>query len=66
MFDLSEVKGGSPYGAGTIASADGSRAPSEKELAQASFRTGMSPKSQRDWRGKRSARLVGATVLLHR
>jgi len=35
--DLSEVKGGSPYGAGTIAGADGSRQPSEKERAMARF-----------------------------
>jgi NAD(P)H dehydrogenase (quinone) len=35
--DLSEVKGGSPYGAGTIAGADGSRQPTEKERAMARF-----------------------------
>jgi NAD(P)H dehydrogenase (quinone) len=33
IADLSEVKGGSPYGAGTIAGADGSRRPNAKELA---------------------------------
>ena len=32
LTDLSEVKGGSPYGAGTIAGSDGSRSPSEAEL----------------------------------
>ena len=37
LADISEVKGGSPYGAGTIAGADGSRQPSTKELAQARF-----------------------------
>jgi NAD(P)H dehydrogenase (quinone) len=37
LADLSEVKGGSPWGAGTIAGADGSRQPSEKELARARF-----------------------------
>ncbi|MBX9743290.1 MAG: NAD(P)H:quinone oxidoreductase [Chthoniobacterales bacterium] len=37
LNDLSEVKGGSPYGAGTIAGADGSRQPSAKELAIARF-----------------------------
>jgi NAD(P)H dehydrogenase (quinone) len=37
LSDVSEVKGGSPWGAGTIAGADGSRQPSEKELAQARF-----------------------------
>ena len=37
LADISEVKGGSPWGAATIAGADGSRQPSEKELAQARF-----------------------------
>ncbi len=37
LTDISEVKGGSPWGAATIAGADGSRKPSEKELAQARF-----------------------------
>lgn len=35
--DLSEVKGRSPWGAATIAGADGSHQPSEKELGQARF-----------------------------
>ncbi|OAD71638.1 benzoquinone reductase, partial [Phycomyces blakesleeanus NRRL 1555(-)] len=33
LFDNSEVIGGSPYGAGTITNGDGTRQPSEKELA---------------------------------
>ncbi|KAJ1550649.1 hypothetical protein HK096_005756 [Nowakowskiella sp. JEL0078] len=33
LFDNSEVLGGSPWGAGTIANGDGSRQPHEKELA---------------------------------
>jgi NAD(P)H dehydrogenase (quinone) len=37
LADISEVKGGSPWGAATIAGADGSRQPSAKELAQAHF-----------------------------
>ena len=37
LADISEVKGGSPWGAATIAGADGSRQPSAKELAQARF-----------------------------
>lgn len=37
LADVSEVKGGSPWGAATIAGADGSRQPSVKELAQARF-----------------------------
>lgn len=32
QFDMSKVKGGSPYGAATLAGADGSRQPSEEEL----------------------------------
>jgi NAD(P)H dehydrogenase (quinone) len=37
LADISEVKGGSPWGAATIAGADGKRQPSAKELAQARF-----------------------------
>lgn len=32
LTDLSEVHGGSPWGAGTFASSDGSRQPTAKEL----------------------------------
>ncbi len=35
LADISEVRGGSPYGAATIAGPDGSRQPSAKELALA-------------------------------
>jgi len=37
LTDITEVKGGSPWGAACIAGADGSRQPSAKELAQAHF-----------------------------
>ncbi|PJD94000.1 MAG: NAD(P)H:quinone oxidoreductase [Legionella sp.] len=37
LTDISEVRGGSPYGAATIAGADGSRLPSDKELALCRF-----------------------------
>ena len=37
LADVSEVKGGSPWGAATIAGADGSRQPTTKELSQARF-----------------------------
>jgi NAD(P)H dehydrogenase (quinone) len=37
LTDISEVRGGSPYGAATIAGPDGSRQPSAKELAMARF-----------------------------
>ncbi|MCR9071781.1 MAG: NAD(P)H:quinone oxidoreductase [Alphaproteobacteria bacterium] len=37
LLDISEVRGGSPYGAGTIAGPDGSRKPSAKELALAEY-----------------------------
>ena len=37
LNDISEVRGGSPYGAGTIAGADGSRQPSEVELRLARY-----------------------------
>ncbi|KAI4725901.1 flavoprotein WrbA [Aureobasidium sp. EXF-10728] len=35
LADLTEVRGGSPWGAGTFAGPDGSRQPSEKELSLA-------------------------------
>jgi len=34
---IDEISGGSPYGASTIAGGDGSRMPSENELAAARF-----------------------------
>ena len=37
QLGVEEVKGGSPYGATTIAAGDGSRMPSEKELGMARF-----------------------------
>ena len=37
LLDISSPRGGSPYGAGTLAGADGSRQPSENELGQARF-----------------------------
>jgi NAD(P)H dehydrogenase (quinone) len=37
LFDISEFRGGSPYGAGTIAGPDGKRTPNENELSQARF-----------------------------
>lgn len=37
LNDISELRAGSPYGAATIAGADGSRQPSAKELALARF-----------------------------
>lgn len=37
LMDVSEVRGGGPYGAATVAGADGSRQPSEKELSLARF-----------------------------
>ncbi len=35
LWDTSEARGGSPYGAATLAGADGKRAPSEMELSMA-------------------------------
>jgi hypothetical protein len=37
LGDISELRGGSPYGAATVAGSDGSRKPSAKELALAKF-----------------------------
>lgn len=37
LLNMTEITGGSPYGAGTLAGGDGSRKPSENELAIARF-----------------------------
>jgi NAD(P)H dehydrogenase (quinone) len=37
LLEMKEISGGTPYGATTLADADGSRVPSENELAIASF-----------------------------
>lgn len=37
QMTMCEISGGSPYGASTIAGPDGSRLPSENELAMARF-----------------------------
>lgn len=37
LFDISQVSGGTPYGASTMAGGDGSRQPDERELAIARF-----------------------------
>lgn len=37
LLDISEVRGGSPYGASTLAGPDGSRQPTDKELALVRF-----------------------------
>ncbi len=37
QMGLDEIKGGSPYGASTIAGSDGKRMPSDQELAMANF-----------------------------
>ena len=37
LMNMDEITGGTPYGATTLAGADGSRQPSENELAIARF-----------------------------
>lgn len=37
LFDISQVRGGTPYGASTLAGGDGSRQPSEQELEIARY-----------------------------
>ncbi|KAG8998078.1 hypothetical protein FRB90_012383 [Tulasnella sp. 427] len=39
MMQLNEIKGGSPWGSGTLAAADGSRQPSEMELESVAIHT---------------------------
>ena len=40
LSEMGEISGGSPYGATTLANADGSRQPSKNELAIARFQGG--------------------------
>lgn len=37
LLDMSQITGGTPYGASTLTAADGSRQPSENELAIARY-----------------------------
>ena len=37
LFNMEEITGGTPYGATTLAGSDGSRLPTENELAIARF-----------------------------
>jgi NAD(P)H dehydrogenase (quinone) len=48
LFSDDGIRGGSPYGAGTIAGGDGSRQPSEKELAIAEHQGGYFAKFASD------------------
>ena len=50
QMGISEVTGGSPYGASTIAGGDGSRQPSDNELAGARIRGAMWRRSRPSWR----------------
>ena len=43
MFGNDVVRGGSPWGAGTLAGPDGSRQPSAYELEQAEYQVGFKP-----------------------
>lgn len=43
LFDVSQVRGGTPYGATTIAGGDGSRQPSQEELSIARYQGNTSP-----------------------
>lgn len=51
LFDISQVSGGTPYGASTIAGGDGSRQPDDRELAIARF--------QGEYVAKTAAKLKG-------
>lgn len=42
LFDVSQVRGGTPYGATTIAGGDGSRQPSREEPSIARYQGNMS------------------------
>jgi len=47
---MTEITGGSPYGASTLAGADGKRMPSENELEIARFQGHHAPRSPGVWR----------------
>jgi hypothetical protein len=49
MFGVDEVRGGSPYGAGTYAGATGARQPSEVELETAVHQVGAGGASERQF-----------------
>lgn len=51
LFDISQVSGGTPYGASTMAGSDGSRQPDDRELAIARF--------QGEYVAKTAAKLKG-------
>ena len=50
LMNMSEITGGSPYGGGTLAGPDGSRQPSENEIAIARFQGLTWPKLPRSCR----------------
>ncbi len=50
MFDISEVRGGTPYGATTLAGGDGSRQPTQEELIIARFVANTLPGWQQNLR----------------
>ncbi|KAK3382263.1 quinone oxidoreductase [Lasiosphaeria ovina] len=54
LVDVSEVRGGGPWGAGTIAGSDGSRQPSERELELAAI--------QGEWFYKTAAKYASGTA----
>jgi NAD(P)H dehydrogenase (quinone) len=51
QMGVEEVKGGSPYGATTVTDADGSRLPSEKDLAGARFQGKLIAETARKLKG---------------
>ena len=60
LSEMGEVSGGSPYGATTLANTDGSRQPSENELAIARFQ------GERVARDRKSTRLNSSHIPLSR
>ncbi|KAK0735063.1 quinone oxidoreductase [Lasiosphaeria miniovina] len=54
LVDVTEVRGGGPWGAGTIAGSDGSRQPSERELELATI--------QGEWFYKTAAKYASGTA----
>jgi multimeric flavodoxin WrbA len=57
LFNMEQVHGGSPWGAGYLAGADGSRMPSELELGVAKHQVGANTGCLGRWEGSLCAAL---------
>ena len=66
QMGVDEIKGGSPYGATTIAGGDGSRQPSQTSSMAPASRAATSPGSRRNWPAKADKKKARITPSLER